>query len=200
MSSNSDQELLDGFVELRSVGQEMADKINAWNEANLDEEKCLEQTTSNMSGEEVVITYTENGYAEKDVVRMLRDIGFTLAEDSDDTMETEPKKGNDVDEHLNTFLQECIEVAHSYPYFVKGIALQEGNSQRKEEVRIVIPATEDLRKLPSTNAKKIMFMHFLKDIREKAVHHSMIDEAFCICLKRQEFIFILKPLAMPKRH
>ena len=199
MPSNPNQDFLDGFAETPSIGQELADKINAWNEANYDEDKCLEKILSNMSGEEVIIKYTENGLDEKEVIRMLHDVGYSLQEDSDDTIAPEPNSSNDIDEHLNTFLFECIEVANSYPSFVKGISLREGTAERKEEVRIVIPSNEDLRKLSATNARKIMFMHFLKDIREKAAHHSMIDEAFCFSQTRQEFLIILKPLAQPKR-
>ena len=199
MPSNPNQDLLDGFAEMPFVGQELAAKITAWNEANLDEENRLAKILPDMSGEEVVIKYTENGFEEKEVTRMLHDVGYTLQEESDDTIVPEPPKGNEVDEHLNAFLSECVEVAQAFPCFVKGISLQEGTSERKEEVRIVIPSNEDLRKLPSTNARKILFMHFLKNIREKAVHHSMIDEAFCFSQSRREFMIILKPLAKPRR-
>ena len=195
MLSDKQLELLENFSELRSIGQEIADSINAWNEANIDEDKCPEAMTQDMSGDAVVVSYTEKGFDDSDVVKMLKGIDFILPEESDDTVESDIKKSKDVDEYLNDFLIQCIEISNFYPYFVKNIELQSGNSQRKEEVRIIIPTDTDFRKLPHSNARKIMFMHFLKDIREKAAQYSMLDEALCFCSNRQEFLLIFKPLA-----
>ena len=195
MLSDKQLELLENFSELRSIGQELADRINNWNESNLDEYKSLEPMTQDMSGDAVVVVYTENGYDDSDVAKMLQEIEFTLQEESDDTMEGDSTPPKDVDEHLNNFLLHCIEVSNAYPYFIKNIELQSGNSQRKEEVRIIIPTDTDFRKLPHSNARKIMFMHFLKDIREKAAQYSMLDEALCFCSSKQEFLLIFKPLA-----
>ena len=200
MRSNDQQELLEAFSELRSVGQELADKINEWNEINIDEDNSVDSVIQDMSGESVMILYTERGYPEKVIVKMLRAIGFVANEESDDTVEPDCPAVKDVDEYLNNFLMECIEVANAYPYFVKKIELQPGNEQRKVEIRIIIPNDTDFRKLPYTNARKIMFMHFLKDIRERAQKYSMLDEALCFCEARKEFLLILKPLSRQKNH
>ena len=199
MLSDEQLELLENFSELRSIGQELADGINAWNEANLDEDKSLGLMTQDMSGDAVVVSYTENGFEDSDVVKMLTDIDFKVTDESDDAVDSGIKKPKDVDEHLNGFLIQCIETSRKYPYFVKTIEMQPGDSQHKEEVRIVIPTDTDFRKLSHKDARKIMFMHFLKDIREKAAQFSMLDEALWFCSSKQEFVLILKPLALQNR-
>jgi hypothetical protein len=99
---------------------------------------------------------------------------------------------------LSDFLSDCIATVNAYPYFVKGIELQQGCEQRREEVRIVLPSDIDFRTLPHSNAKKIMFMHFLKDIREVEQKHAMIDESMCFCANKKEFWLIIKSLAKKK--
>ena len=198
MLSEEQLELIENFSELRSIGQELADRITLWNDTHLDEENCPENITQDMSGDAIAVLYTEKGFDDSDIVKMLQDIEFRIIEESDDTLETDIKTNYDVDESLNSFLMQCIEVSNAYPCFVKKIELQPGNPQRKEEVRIIIPSDSDFRKLSHTDAKKIMFMHFLKDIREKATKYSMLDEAMCFCSRRQEFLIVLKPLAMQK--
>lgn len=198
MLSNDEQETIDAFVELRSIGQELADRISEWNEDNIDEANSLIPITSEMSGDAVVLNYTEHAIGEDIVIKMLSDIGFSPVEESDDTLEADVKKSNDVAEWLNEFIYRCIEVSQSYPNLVKAIALQPGNNQRKDEVRIVIPTDVDLRKLSCKDARKIMFMHFLKDIRAHAAKYSMLDEAFCFNAMNKDFTMILRPLSRAK--
>ena len=194
MQSNREQDLLEAFAELRAIGQDIADKLNSWNDNHLDEDKVFPDVIQEMSGDSIIVAYTEIGFSEDDIVHMLDSIGFCSQEDSDDEVEDCIRNPNDVDEKMNSFLEQCIEVSNSYPYFVKAIEFNAGTHQTKDEVKIVIPSDVDIRKLPCTNARKIMFMHFLKDIREKAAHFSMIDEALCFCLKKQEFWILLRPL------
>lgn len=195
MLSKTDEELLESFSEVRVIGEDLADQINAWNEVHLDEGNSVSTITQDMSGDTVVSCYTENGEEEEVVCNMLKGIGYSEPEDSDDSVvnEIDIKKGNDVSDWLNEFLVKCIEVSTKYPDFVKEIQLLEGNSQRKEEVRIVIPSNVDIRKLPARDIRKSVFMDFLKNLRVEAAHYSMIDEAFCFCSKKNEFLVLLHP-------
>ena len=118
-----------------------------------------------------------------------------MPEESDDTIEDDEKPIHSVDEHLSSFLADCISASHSYPCFVKEIELQSGCEQNTAAVRIVLPSEVDFRKLPHTNAQKVMFMHFLKDIREVEKKHLMIDESMCFCSHKKEFWIILKSFA-----
>ena len=194
--SDSQMELIDSFSEVRAIGLEIAEKINSWNESNLDIDKSFGVITQDMSGDSIVLNYTEHGFDEEDVYNMLKGIGFSIQEDSDDAVEVDVKKPKDINERLNEFLLRCSEVSNTYPYFVKEIELLPGNHARKDEVRIVISSEIDFRKLPSQNARKILFMHFLKDIREVSSHFSMLDEAMCFCNSKNEFWIVLKPLSI----
>ena len=193
--SDSQIELIDSFSEVRAIGLEIAEKINSWNESNLDIDKSFGVITQDMSGDSIVLNYTEHGFDEEDVYNMLKGIGFSIQEDSDDAVEVDVKKPKDINERLNEFLLRCIEVSNTYPYFVKENELLPGNHARKDEVRIVISSESDFRKLPSQNARKILFMHFLKDIREVSSQFSMLDEAMCFCNSKNEFWIVLKPLS-----
>ena len=133
-----------------------------------------------------------------EVATILHSIGFTAPEESDDTIIEDETFVKAVDEHLSEFLAECISISNSYPYFVKNIDLKSGCEKNTEEVVIILPTDEDFRKLPHTNARKIMFMHFLKDIRAVEIRHSMIDEAMCYCANKKEFWIIIKSLARQK--
>ena len=103
------------------------------------------------------------------------------------------KKNKDVSEWLNEFLLKCMDIAERYPNLVGDVGLRAGNSQRKEEVRISIPSDVDIRKMSSRDNRKMAFMNFLKDIREEAHKYSMIDEAFCFCAQKREFLVLLHP-------
>lgn len=195
MLSDAEQELLGAFSEVRVIGQDMADRINTWNEANLDEDNTVSVITQDMSGDTVISSYTEHGEEESTIVKMLISIGYSETEESDDTVvkETEIKKNKDISDWLNEFLLKCMEVAEKYPNLIGAIELLAGNSQRKEGVRISIPSDVDIRKLPSKDNRKMAFMSFLKDIREESRKYSMIDEAFCFCSKKNEFLVVLHP-------
>lgn len=198
MQSDEQQELVEAFSELRSIGHDFADKFNEWNESNLDDDKDMEPITQDMSGDSVILHYTEIGYSEDKIAQIIKKTGFSIPEESDDMIGIEVATIQSVDEHLNDFLSECIETANVYPYFVKEIKLQSGCEGKKEEVRIIIPTDADFRKLPHNNARKIMFMHFLKDIRDVEIKYSMIDESLCYCANKQEFWIIIKSLPRKK--
>ena len=195
MLSDSQQELIEAFSEVRVVGQEFADKANVWNDTNLDEDNHVCRITQDMSGDTVVACYTEDGIEEDTVCQMLDAVGFTAPEESDDAVipEEEIKQGRNISEGLNEFLVKSIAISEKYAPFIKDIELQEGNHLRREEVRIVIPAEKDIRKLPAQDPCKSKFMHFLQDIREIASQYSMTDEAFCFCRNKNEFYIILHP-------
>ena len=201
MLTDMQQELLDSFSEVGAIGQDLAEKINAWNGANMDEDNPICVIGQEMSGDTVVSCYTENGIEESVVCKMLEDIGYSASEESDDTVvyDIEVKKSKDVSDWLNDFLVKCIEVSERYPSFVGAIELLAGNSLRKEEVRIVIPSNVDIRKLPSRDIRKAVFMNFLKDVREVAQKYSMIDEAFCFCASKNEFLVMLHPYRAKKQ-
>lgn len=57
----------------------------------------------------------------------------------------------------------------------------------------MIPSNVDIRKLPARDIRKSVFMDFLKNLRVEAAHYSMIDEAFCFCSKKNEFLVLLHP-------
>lgn len=199
MQYEEQQELLEAFSELRAIGQDLAAKFNDWNENNLDDDKSIAPIMQDMSGDSVVMQYTENGFTEGDVAQIIASVGFSVPEESDDTIGIEEKTIKSVDEHLSDFLSDCIAIANSYPYFVKDIELQSGCEKDKDEVRIILPSDNDFRKLPHINAKKVMFMHFLKDIREVERKHSMIDESMCFCAHKQEFWIIIRSLTRKRK-
>ena len=173
----------------------MATKINEWNENVLDDDNFISTITQDMSGDSVLMMYTENGFEEDTISRMLTDIGFSVQEDTDDIIDTETPGNVAIDERLNAFLADCVEVSHAYPYFVKRIDFNPANQQSQLEIRIVLPANTDFRKLPHSDANKIMFMHFLKDLREKEKKFSMSDETLWFCGKMKEFWIIIRPTA-----
>ena len=185
MLSKEQTELIEAFSEQRAIGQDLAAKFNDWNENNLDDDKTIDPITQDMSGDSVVMQYTENGFTEEEVAQIISNVGFSVPEESDDTIEVDEKTIKSVDERLSDFLSNCIATSNSYPYFVRKIELQSGCETDKEEVRIILPADIDFRKLPYTDAKKVMFMHFLKDIREVEKKYSMIDETMCFCARKK---------------
>ena len=63
----------------------------------------------------------------------------------------------------------------------------------------MIPSNVDIRKLPSRDIRKSVFMNFLKDVREVAQKYSMIDEAFCFCASKNEFLVMLHPYRAKKQ-
>lgn len=197
MASKTYADLIEAFSEVKMIGRELAEKINEWNENELDDANVIGDITPDASGDAVVLRYTEHNYNESIVGRMLRNIGFTWQEDLDDRMESELHEINNIGENVNNFLEQCIAVSNAYPYFVKKIELQSGNAQRREEVRIIIPSDSDFRKMSSTQARKVLFMHFLKDIREQSTRFDMIDETLCFCPNRKEFLIVFRPL--PKK-
>lgn len=199
MLSKEQTELIESFSEIAAIGQDFAAKFTEWNENNLDGGDGIAITiTPDMSGESVIMSYTENGFSDEKVSQILSTVGYIVSEESDDTIGGDDNLVKSVDEHLSDFLSDCIEVVHAYPYFAKGIELKSGCEHRQEEIRITLPTDSDFRKLPHTNAKKIMFMHFLKDIREVEQKHSMIDESMCFCTNKKEFWIIIKSLAKKK--
>lgn len=199
MLSEEQQELLDAFSEIRTIGGELAEKINEWNENNIEEEKDFPVIQPEMSGDSVIILYTENGVEESEIIKMLISVGFSISTEAEDKIGDDDKNCREINEYLNEFLSKCIETAQLYPYFIKEIKIHPGNTERKDEVRIIIPSNADFRKLPHTDARKIMFMHFLKDIREQSIIYSMMDESLCFCSHNSEFIIILKQVGVVQR-
>ena len=105
MLSEIQQERLEAFSELHSIGMEYADRINSWIENNVDDCKLSEPISQDMSGDAVLLYYLENGFEEKTLAKMLDDIGYEPEEDSDDDIicETDPRRIKNVSEWLNAF-------------------------------------------------------------------------------------------------
>lgn len=192
MLSEQQQELLEAFSEIRTIGQTLATNLNLWNENNIDEDSNVDAITQDMSGDTVIVLYTENGFTEEEIFQIITSVGFSIPEESDDTIEIEECSGKTIDERESGFLTKCIEVSHKYSGFVKNVELHTGGEKEKDSVRIVLAADSDLRKMPHTSKTKSTFMHFLQDIREVEKEFSMREENMCYCKNNQEFVILTK--------
>ena len=63
MQYDGKQELVEAFSEVKVIGLDLATRFNEWNENNLDDGKSIEPITQDMSGDSVVMLYTENGFS-----------------------------------------------------------------------------------------------------------------------------------------
>ena len=197
MQSNEPQELLEAFSEQRPIGPDIATAINNWVANNMELDMPEDSFSADSSGDSVIMVLTDNGCSDKDLYKMLRSIGYTDSEDSDETDMGEEPSGNNVDERMSECLLHIIEVTNSYPCFVKNIELSPQCTATHKEVKLIFPTEMDFRRMNSRDAHKIMFMHCLKDIREVAARYSMTDEAMCFCASRKEFWLILRTPPKP---
>lgn len=200
---SSPRELLDAFCEVEMIGSELADSITKWAQDNLSDDELadLPSITQDLSGESAASRFTEIGVPEPVVASMLLDLGFSPESESDDRIESpfEVKRPKVVSERLNAFLAKCVEVSAPLLGFVKEVEVKTLEDGSREEVRIVLNAASDLRRLPPASPDKQKFMEYLRDLRSHASRFSMIDEAFCFNPRTSEFIISLKHYGSPSK-
>lgn len=201
MLSDDDQDFLDDFSEVSVIGQGLADKFNEWNEGNFEETKADDNILSDMSGDTVILYYKDKGFEDEEIFKLLKSVGYSPIEDSDDAVpsEIDKKKPPEVGERLNAFLEQCIDISESFAGLVKNVELQEGNSQSQEEVRIVIPSNIDIRKMPSNSEPKIEFMKYLQKIRSIAAQYYMTDEMIFFSSRAKEMWLIFRTFGKQKK-
>ena len=195
MESEIQRNLAEAFAEVPEIGREYASKSVAWIEANIDENDFKESIVPEISGDTLMMLCSENGVEEKDILRMIEAIGFTIPEESDDEIisETLDKNRREVDEWLNNFLGECIEIVRKYDSFEARIDFQEGSPQRKAQVRIILASSVDIRLLSSYDMRKMKFLALLRDLRVIEKQYGMTDEAFVFSQSKGEFWIVLHP-------
>lgn len=193
--ADTERARLESFYDVEMIGPDIADRISKWAQESLtdDELADLNTITPDMSGESAASAFTEIGVEESAVAIMLRDVGYEPDEESDDQiLPLDVKRPKVVSERLNAFLSRCVESSAPYRDLVKEIEVKSLEDGGREEVRIVLFADTDLRRLPSSSPEKRKFMEYLQSLRSFASRFSMIDEAFCFSPSRKEFIISLK--------
>lgn len=196
MLSNEQQNIVDAFSEVAEVGKKIADNINLWNEANLDEDFEIEEIKPEMSGEYVLSVYKENCVQEEVVAKVIYESGFEIENDDSDEIEEDTIKISSVDERMNMFLEEVLDISAEYKKFSINIQLAPCNSGRDEEVLILIKSTDDFRKLPFSDERKTLFMEYLKKVREKEEMFGMTDETIFFNRKKKEMNIIVRRIAV----
>lgn len=194
--SPSDTELLESFLEVEPIGPDLSNSIVRWAQDNLSEDELedFSTVTPDMSGESAASCFTELGVSDESIVRMLRDIGYVPDIDSDDSFDLsfDIKRPPLVSERLNAFLAECVDFSKRSPDLVKEVEVKGKEDGRREEVRVVLFAQEDLRYLSFSSPLKLTFMEYLHGLRAIAQRYSMLDEAFFFNKKKSEFVISLK--------
>lgn len=194
--SPTDTELLESFCEVEPIGTDYAESIARWAQDNLSEDELEEfsSITPDMSGESAASCFTELGISDESIVQMLRDVGYSMDVDSDDSfdMSFDVKRPPLVSERLNEFLAECVNFSKQSPDLVKEVEVKGKEDGGREEVRVVLFAPEDLRYLSFSSPLKLSFMEYLHGLRSIAQRYSMLDEAFFFDKKKSEFVIALK--------